>query len=726
MATQHVSFCRICSGGCGTLLTVEEDGRISSVRGDPDNGMTRGYACFKGLQAEAAHHGPARRLHPLKRRADGSYQRIGLEQALDEIAERIGAILAEDGGDALAVFCGNGGMFNALAYGIHPDFLRAMGSRNYFSTLTIDQSSKAVAQGRLGSWKAGLPDFQTSDVSLFFGANPLVSHGSVGFLAVDPVKRLREARANGLKLIVVDPRRTETARNADLFLQPYPGQDVGIAAALIRLILVEGWHDRDFCARYVGAEGLGRLAEAVAPFTPEAVETRAGLAPGQIRQVAEMFARDARSGAAHSATGVCMAPDSVLAHQLIETLNVICGRYLRAGERVHSLNLMCPPTELREGVVPPMRFWEAGGPSRIRGAYSLGDERPTATLTDEILTPGPGRIRALIVDGGDPVTSFPDRGRTQRALHALDLLVAIDPWPSGTSAFAHYVIPPLMQYERADIPLKLGDMPLWPGAWLQFTPPVLAPPDGAEVVNDWYVFWSIASRLGRTIEFDGSGPLDMVTPPTDEEMIDRRLSVGGYSLADLRAHPHGRDHPIAQDVVLPCAEGDEARFEVMADDVAADLRRFWEEGDRPGAITRDGEAFTHLLSTRRMRDLFNSNGRHVPTVRRRTPTNPAFLNPEDLAALDIVPGDLVEIVSAHGRVRAIAAVDADVRPGVVSMAHGWGGMPGNPGEDPAVHGAGVNELIDTVERVEPVNAMPHMSAVPVNILRVVAQSAAAA
>ncbi len=721
MASEHVSFCRICSGGCGIRMTVEEDGRISSMRGDPDNEMTRGYACFKGLQGEAAHHGPARRLHPLKRQPDGSYVRIALEQALDEIAARIGAIVGEDGGDALGVYCGNGGMFNSLAYGIHADFLRAMGSRNYFSTLTIDQSSKVVALGRLGMWQAGLPEFETSDVSLFFGANPLVSHGSVGFLCVDPVKRLRKARANGLKLIVVDPRRTETARNADLVLQPYPGQDVGIAAALIRLILAEGWEDVAFCARHIDADSMARLRAAVAVFTPEAVEARAGLAPGQIRQVAEMFARDAQSGAAHSATGVCMSPNSVLAHQLIETLNVICGRYLRVGDAVHTVAMTDPPQDVREGVIPPSRFWEADGPSRIRGTHSLGGERPTATLSDEILTPGPGRIRALIVDGGDPMTSWPDRRRTERALAALDLLVVIDPWPSRTSAVADYILPPLMQYERADLPLSIHGMAMWPGAWAQYTPPIVAPPTGAEVINDWYVFWAIASRLGRVIEFDGSGPLDMTTPPTDEEMIARRLGKGRVRLDELRQYPHGHDFPIAQAAVLPGNPDATARFDVMAADVAVDLQRVWETGDRPGALNRNGQRFSHLLSTRRMRDLFNSNGRYVETVRRRTPTNPAYLNPQDLAALGLVTGDLVDIVSAHGRTRAAVAVDPDLRTGVVSVAHGWGGAPGDQ-SDPAAEGAGVNDLIDTIHRVEAVNAMPHMSAVPVNIVPVVVQS----
>ena len=722
-ATEHASFCRICSGGCGIRLTVEDDGRISHMRGDPDNPMTAGYACFKGLQAEASHHGPQRLLHPLKRQPDGSYVRIGVEQALDEIAAKLRPILAAAGGEAVGVFCGNGAMFNTLAYGMHPSFLAALGSRQYFSTLTIDQSSKVVAFGRLGLWTAGLPDFEACDVSLFFGANPLVSHGSVGFLAVDPVRNLRKARARGLKLIVVDPRRSETARNADLVVQPFPGQDTAIAAGLIRLILEEGWEDREFCETFVGAAGLAKLRETVAPFTPEAVEKRAGLEPGQIRQIAEMFARDARTGAAHSATGLCMSPYSTLAHQMIETLNVICGRYLREGDRVHSIDTQSAPAELRAGVIPAPRFWEADGPSRIRGAHNMMGERPTATLTDEILTPGKGQIRALFVDGGDPMTSFPERARTERALKELDLLVVIDPWPSATSRYAHYIFPPLMQYERPDLPLKISGMALWPGAWGQYTPPVIKPPAGAELVNDWYVFWSIASRLGKVIDFDGSGPLDMQNAPTDDEMIARRLKGKCVELEELRIYPHGNMFPIPQSTVLPPAPGMTGQFDVMADDVAAELRDYWENGDRPGEVTRNGQRFAFLLSTRRMRDLFNSNGRFVDTVRKRTPCNPAFLNPLDLDELGISVGDVVEITSAHGRTLAVAGSDADLRRGVVSLAHGWGGVPGD--NDPLYDGAAVNALTDTTGRVEPVNAMPHMSAIPVNVTRVAVASVAA-
>jgi len=439
---EAVSFCRICSGGCGVILTIDGEDRIVSVRGDKDNPLSRGYACFKGLQPEASHHGRERLLRPLKRMADGSYVEISSEQALEEIAGKLGPILDRHGKDAMAIYLGNGGMFNIAGFYMLPSFLAAFGSDQYFSTLTIDQSGKMVTMGRLGAWAAGYPALGDMDVVMFFGANPVVSHGSLGFVQEDPVRSLKRERERGLKVITIDPRKTETGHFADIALQPYPGQDAAIAGGLIRLILEEGWEDKAFCDRWVGAAQMAALGDAVAPLTEDYVEQRAGLEPGSLRRVAEMFARDSRTGSVTSATGTSMAPYSNLSFHLIETLNVICGRYLREGERVHQINGMGPNGALKAQVYPPTRFWEAAGPSRIRGTRRLFQERCTATLADEILTPGDGQVRALVVDGGDPLTSWPDQEKAARAMAELDLLVCIDPWPSPTTRFAHYILPP--------------------------------------------------------------------------------------------------------------------------------------------------------------------------------------------------------------------------------------------------------------------------------------------
>ena len=712
---EAISFCRICSGGCGVVLTIDSNDRIIGVRGDKDSPLTHGYACFKGRQPESSHHGPQRLLRPRKRMPDGSYVEISSEQALDEIAEKLSPIIDRHGKDAMAIFLGNGGMFNIAGFYMLPSFLAAFDSDQYFSTLTIDQSGKMVTMGRLGAWGAGYPHLDDMDVVMFFGANPLLSHGSLGFLQEDPVRSLKRARERGLKLITIDPRRSETGHFADIALQPYPGQDAAIAGGLIRLILKEGWEDKEFCDRWVGAIHMAALRDAVEPLTEAYVEQRAGLARGSLLRVAEMFARDAKTGSVTSATGPSMSPYSNLAFHLIETLNVICGRYLREGQRVHQINGMGPSGPLKAQAFSPSRFWERSGKSRIRGARKLFQERCTATLADEILTPGEGQIRALFVDGGDPIISWPDQQKTARALSALDLLVCIDPWPNPTTSFAHYILPPQMQYERADLPMYLPGFANWAGAWSQYTPPVITPPKGSDLVEDWYVFWALAKRLGRTITYNGVRPLDMAHRPTTDELLDLVLHGAPHDLAKLKANPHGFHADIVQQAVLPADPETHGKFEPMPSDVADELRRFLAESGAPGQWRRDGRSFTHLLSTRRMRDLFNSNGRFVETVRKRTPFNPAFLHPDEFALLGISPGDKVEIESAHGRVVAIVDADPDLRQGVVALAHGWGDPPGS-NANVEQSGTPVNRLIDTNRNFEAVNSMPHMSAVPVNIV----------
>lgn len=713
MATEATSFCRICPGGCGVVLTVEDSGKISKIRGDDRNELSAGYACFKGLQAEASHHGEARLRHPLKRMTDGSYREIPLETALDEIADRLGRIVDEHGPDAAGVFCGNGGLFNSTGQGMHRGFLQALGSKQFYSTVTIDQSAKHISFGRMGGWMAGWPAFEDMDVVLAFGTNPLISHSSLGVLTVDPVKQLKRAKARGLKMIIVDPRRTETARHADILLQPYPGEDAAIAGSILREILREGWEDRAFCERHVGRAGLDRLRGSLEKLTPEMVEAWAGLKPGQIHEVARIFAKESRTGVAIGATGTCMSPFSNMTQHLVDLLNVVCGRFLREGQPVHTANALAPLTQPRAEVIPATRPWEQGGASRTRGARNFFGERLSATLTDEILSPGPEQLRALIVDGGDLVNCLPDRRKTIEALETIELLVAIDPWPTPTARSAHYVLPPRMQYERADLSLSLPPYAFWPGVWAQYTPRIIPDPAGSELVDDWYVFWSIAKRLGRTINYDGKQALDMMTPPSCDDLLAMRLQGSLTSLQELKNFPAGKRFDLnGLSVAPPSAEH---KFEVWADDVRDEFEQYCSRDRIPNGFKRDGQTFTHVLSCRRMRDIFCSVGTRIDTIRARNPFNPAYLNPDDLASLGLEPGDEVEITSAHGKVVAIVQSDPDMKSGVVSLPHGWGGLPAE-NEDPRAEGSCVNLLIDTDRNFEPINAMPHMTAVPINIM----------
>lgn len=706
------AFCRICLAQCGMHLKIDEEtNKIVDIRGDKENPLSGGYACFKGLQAEEAHHGESRLLHPLKRQPDGSFEQISMEKALDEVGAKLSALIERDGPDAIGVYFGNGSIFNSTAVTMQASFLEAIGSRSRFTSYTIDQSAKTLSFERIGGWAGGNLQLAQADVILLLGSNPLLSHGLLGMLASQPTNNLNAERARGLKVIVIDPRRTETATHADVLIQPLPGHDAMILAGLIRLVLSEGWQDKEFCERYVGVAAVKSLREAVAPFTEAAVEARAGLQPGDLRRVAELFARDSKQGAVYTGTGPSMAPHSNLMQHLADCLNVICGRFLRPGDKVLSVDMMVPSGPFRAEVIPPPRTSWKVPPSRIRGVGSIGGEKTTGTLADEILTPGPGQVKCLISCGGNLANLMPDQKKMQRAFDALELKVSVEPYMTNTARLADYIFPPLLQYERSDLPVSAYGFAFFREPWVQYAPALLKPPKGSEVIEEWYFFWALAKRLGKTMTFSGH-VLDMDKGPTNDELLAMRTQHPLAPLDEIKTHRSGKIYYEAQTTVLPPRAESTATFDVIPEDVSMELAELATE-----LKANNGKQFTHLLSSRRMRDFYNTIGMFLPTTRKRNPFNPAYLNPEDLAADGLTSGDRIQITSDHAQISAIVQADPTLRRGVVSMAHAWGPLPGES-MDTATHGASTNMLISTDRNVEPLNSMPRMSAIPVNIVRV--------
>lgn len=698
------SFCRSCGAMCGTTLTLSDNDQLISVTADNDNPLSNGYICYKGLYAAEMNNHPERLLHTVKRMPNGDYQRIDTEQALDEIADKMRDIIEQHGKDAIATYTGSHTYLTATAWIMLPMFRDALGTQSYYSTATIDQSSKFVTAERLGVWGAGKQPIHNSDVILLIGTNPLVAHATAGCLTADPVKTLKKERARGLKVIVIDPRRSESAAMSDLFLQPWPGQDAAIAAGLIRLILANDWHDQDFVSAHVEAEQLAALQTAVEPFTPEKVASTAGISADELYEAARLFAT-ANRGSAFSGTGPAMSPQCNLSEHLIETLNVICGRYRRAGEHIHDVAVLLPPRPAFAQAFSPQRQFEASAPSRIRGAGSIWGEKMTSTLPDEILTPGAGQVRCLINAGGNPASTFPDQHKTVKALKSLDLLVSIQPFLSTTARLADYVFAPKLQYERADIPMYIFDMSFYSQNWAQYTGEIVKPPAGSQLVDDWYVFWGIAKRLDLQLNFQGTD-INMDTAPSTDGLLDIRCQGSVVPLEEVRKHPSGKVFDLDYTVQEPF--DDSGRFEVMPKDVQQELSTVAASIETP----RDRREFTHLLQARRIRESNNSSAVMLDAVHKRIPDNWAAMHPEDINQLKLALNSTVTIRSEHGSIQARVRADDSIRPGVISVSHGWGGLPGENNQEP---GSNVNQLISSEAHIEPINAMVRMSAIPVQI-----------
>ena len=484
-------------------------------------------------------------------------------------------------------------------------------------------------------------------------------------------------------------------------------------AGIIRLVLANGWEDKDFCASHIGAQRMADLRAAVEPFGEDLVARRAGLAAGELLAAARMFARDARKGSAYCGTGPCMAPFGNTTQHLVDCLTFICGRVKRAGDRALT-DMIGPLYPLHAEVVSGPRSYEALPPSRIRGAGAVGGEKLTSTLAEEILTPGPGQIRALFVVGANPVVGIPNQKLVIEAFQSLDLLVTIDPFLTETARLSHYVLAPTMMYERADLPLSLAGYPLYPENWAQYTAAAVEPPKGSDVMEETLMMWEIARRLGLSIFYDGKEHLGTDEPPSRQQLLEIRLRGSRFTLDELKALEAGVVVDAPDLVIREARPGADARLDVMPADVAAELADFLASGADHMAAGADGSPhFSHLLSSRRLREVFCSSGRHLSAVRKRRPYNPAFLSAEDMHAMNLQNGDRVRISSEFGSIDAFAETDVGLRRGVVSLAHGFGGLP----QDDPDNGACVNLLIDTRNHVEPINAMPRMSGIPVNIAK---------
>jgi len=724
MTETHPSFCRMCHSACPILVDVA-DGVPGKVGGDPSSEIYHGYSCIKGRALPEMHTHSDRLLHSLKRRPDGSFAAIRAEHAMDEIAVALARIVDESGPLAVALYSGTFGLANALTAPLTNAFREAIGNPRGWVATSIDQPGKTIAQGLMGVWMALHQGPATADVCMIIGSNPLVSIAA-GLPQADPRKWLHDAKQRGFKLIVIDPRRHETASQADLYLQPRPAEDIAIVGGMIRLIIDEQLHDRAF----VDAEtsGLDELRRAVDPFDPETVARRADIPVDDFIAAARMFATAGR-GVAVAGTGPGMSSArGTLLEYLILALNAICGRYLREGELVWNPGTLVEP-------VP--RFAQASGPFpsfgfepklRVRG---LGDTLvgpSTAAIADEILAPGEGQIRALVSCGGNPLSAWPDQLKVREALESLDLLVQFDPWMSSTAKLAHYVIAPTLSLEVPGITNYVDMLPAYapgyglPKPWAQYTPAIVDPPRGSDVIPEWEFFYGLAQRMGlalevRPVDFNGPTgatiPIAMDVKPTADELLAVLTAKGRVPLEDVKRHPHGAVFEEPASYVLPKMDGWEARLELANELMMRDLREMSARPTGDLASWAD-DRYPFRLVGRRMHAHYNSGGMTAPRLRAKEPTNPAYLHPDDLRELGLASGDVAEISSARATILGVVAADESIRRGLVAMSHAWGDVEELDEEVRSI-GGNTSRLVDVTDQWDPYSGQPVMSNVPVAI-----------
>jgi anaerobic selenocysteine-containing dehydrogenase len=722
MGVWHKTFCRNCSALCAMEAEVSAgvDGpRVTRVRPDGSISPYGGYMCPKGLASVEFHQGAeGRLLHSLARQADGGLAPIATDAALDAIGARLKALVAEHGPRCVAVYHGTGAYRSVLGGLMERAFVAALGTPNFFSTMTIDQSAKWVTMARLGVMASGRHAIRDADLALLAGGNPVVTHQGAPFAVAEsgaPGRCFEALRARGGKFILVDPRRNETARFADLLIQPLPGHDAEIFAAIAHILLRDGTYDAAFIGCH--AEGLEALRAALAPFTPAVAAARADVPVAEIEQAAAWLGA-AQRPLVGSGTGPSMAARSNLADHMIELCGVLAGGYRRAGDRIRNPGTLRPKVA-REMAVPPSRSFAAGPFCLSEHIGPLMGEFPAALIPGEIMADHPERIRALISFGGDPLVAMGDPAVALPAFEHLDLLVALDCRLNETAKRADYVVACSQGFERHDITVP-GDG-LFPEAFAQYAEPLVEKPAG--VIHDHEFFHGIAARMGipLTFKFWAYGldwhaipeglPLAMDAPP-DGAALCRFLAAGStVPFDELVAHPGGVRPAAPPAEVLPAPEGWAGRLHLLAPDVAAELAELAGELAAPAVDA----AFPYRLTCRRILHALNGAYRDARETRRRHPFNPAFMAPADMVAEGLAEGDAIEIASPHGMIEARVRGEERLRRGVISMTHMFGTLTGEGDQGGAVN---VGRLTSLTTDRQAINFMPRFSGLPIRIRRI--------
>lgn len=707
----HKTFCRFCHAYCAIEVDVEEGAPIA-VRGDTEDPIYGGYTCIKGRQLPEQFSTPKRVRHSLKRNRDGDFDEIDTDQAMDEITSRIQQLIKDHGPRSIATYVGSYGFQNSAALILSKAWHASIGSTSYYTSVSIDQPAKSIAPSRFGSWGGGTHAFTGADVCMMIGNNPVVSQYTPfgGPPPFSPYARLRDAMKAGMKVIVIDPRRTEVANRATLHLQVNPGEDPTLLSCFINIILSEGLYDTEFCAHHV--QGLEEIRELVKPYSADYAAARCGVSVEQIETAARTFA-NAKRGVAVAGTGPNMADRGLLTEHLILVLNTICARVNKEGERVPNPGLLTASKPRRAEVIAAQPAFNHGPKARVRGLGQIFGEMPTASLNDEILLEGEGQIKALICLGGNPIVAFPDQDKTRRAMDKLELLVCVDIYRSATAKLADYIIAPTLTLERDDVTMLTDtwyDQP-----YSHYTKAILPPNEQSR--EEWEVYWEISKRTGIPIELPG-GQLSTSERPSKFDVLKLLTPGSRVPLEEIAAKGKGHIFEEIQVMVEPGRKGASAQLQLLPDGVAGELKDILLESRwRDGKIIDDDKEFTHLLISRRLKHVFNSSGQQLEGLQIKGTTNHAYMNPSDLTLLGMKSGDLVEIQSAAGLLVGVAEAARDIKPGVVSMAHAWGDIPDNWG-DVRTKGASTNRLVDDDRTYDRITGMPRMSAIPVNLKHV--------
>jgi anaerobic selenocysteine-containing dehydrogenase len=733
----HYRTCHLCEAMCGVAIEVS-DGTIQSIKGDDQDPLSRGHICPKAVALKDLHEDPDRLRKPI-RRTDQGWQEMEWDDAFRLVADRLHQTRTEYGRNSLGVYLGNPNVHNHGSLVATLPFLRALGTQNRFSATSNDQLPHMLASLEMFGHQIlfPIPDIDNTDLFICIGANPMASNGSL--MTVPDVRgRIKHLQDRGGKLIVIDPRRTETGKLADEFHFIRPGSDALLLMAMVQTLFDEDLVNLGQVERLTKDVDLLRLA--ALPFTPEAVAGHTGVAADQIRELARQLART-RKAALYTRMGTSTQAFGGLATWLAYCLNILTGKLDTPGAMLFSqpaIDLITLGAMAGQNGHVGKRF------SRVKGLPEFGGEYPASTMADEMLTPGEGQIRAFVTVAGNPVLSNPNGKRLEQALSGLDFMVSVDYYLNETTRHADVILPPTAALERSHYDLIFSLFAVRNTA--KYSDPLFdAGPDSR---HDWQILLELAHRLEKHRQ-GGRLPLrselgwrafKQLGP---DPILDVLLRTGPYGANTGRLR--GLAEP-AVDLVLDLLP---PRNPLRGLAKLSPLNRHWQAlpkglsiaalRDNPNGVdlgplqpslpdrlfTRDG--MINLAPRRYLQDVERLHRHLVQPVadelrligRRHVRSNNSWMHnshrlvkgkdrctliihPRDASRLGLQAGDSAQVTAEDRQIVVPVEITDEIMPGVVSIPHGWGHDRPGTGQSVATShaGASINDLLSD-QQVDP-------------------------
>lgn len=693
MANKHYRNCNLCEAICGIEIT-HENGKILKIEGDKLDAFSRGHICPKAVALQDIYEDKNRLRKPVRQTANG-WQEITWDEAFDTVAEKILDIQNSFGRDSVAIYQGNPSVHNLGTMLNGRELLKALRTKNNYSATSVDQLPHHFASQLMFGhpFMIPIPDIDRTDFFLILGGNPLASNGSL-MTSPDVKNRLEAIKKRG-KIVVIDPRKTETATFASEHFLIKPASDAFLLLAIINTLFAENLINLGKLAEFT--DGTETLLEVSNEFTPEKSEQTTGIPAVEIRRIAIEFAK-AKSAICYGRMGVSVQKFGGLCNWLINAINILTGNFDRQGGAMFT----APAFDLLAATKaePTYNRWQ----SRVRNLPEFIGELPVSVLAEEMLTTGDGQIKALITSCGNPVLSTPNGLQLDKALSNLEFMVSIDFYINETTRHANIILPPASNVESSHYDIIFNSFAVRNVA--KYSEPLFA--KGEEAKYDWEIFQQLVRRLnGKQGEFKTEPP---------EVKLNLALMFGKYNLSieKLKENPHGIDLGELQPCLPNRLQTKDKRINLAPEVFVKDLERLKDEAN----FAINNEFPFLLIGRRHLRDdnswLHNSErlmkGKNRCTV---------WINQSDAEALNLDNNELVKVSSRVGTVVLPCEITENIACGVVSIPHGYGHARHGVKLDVAANFAGVsvNDLTDEL-KIDELTGNAALSGVQVRFDRV--------